>query len=70
MNSHTALPRRVALAAAASGLAAALLTVPSAAAMADTAKPTIVLVHGGFADASNWNGVIKPSATCAKCSGW
>jgi pimeloyl-ACP methyl ester carboxylesterase len=22
-------------------------------------KPTIVLIHGGFADASNWNGVIK-----------
>ncbi|MFE5023372.1 alpha/beta fold hydrolase [Streptomyces sp. NPDC056656] len=22
-------------------------------------KPTVVLVHGGFADASNWNGVIK-----------
>jgi pimeloyl-ACP methyl ester carboxylesterase len=24
----------------------------------DTATPTIVLVHGGFADASSWNGVI------------
>ncbi|MER5347788.1 hypothetical protein ABT030_47570 [Streptomyces mirabilis] len=23
------------------------------------AKPTIVLVHGGFADASGWNGVIE-----------
>ncbi|MEU0187494.1 alpha/beta hydrolase [Streptomyces sp. NPDC006207] len=22
-------------------------------------KPTVVLVHGGFADASNWNGVVK-----------
>lgn len=22
-------------------------------------KPTVVLVHGGFADASNWNGVIQ-----------
>ncbi|MFD0635902.1 alpha/beta fold hydrolase [Catenulispora yoronensis] len=22
-------------------------------------KPTVVLIHGGFADASNWNGVIK-----------
>src|SRR4051812_19991048 len=22
-------------------------------------KPTVVLVHGGFADGSNWNGVIK-----------
>ena len=23
------------------------------------AKPTIVLVHGAFADASSWNGVIE-----------
>ncbi len=30
----------------------------SAAAVADPAKPTIVLVHGAFADASSWNGVI------------
>ncbi|MET8050744.1 alpha/beta hydrolase [Streptosporangium sp. NPDC005286] len=64
MNRPTALPRRVMLAVAAGGLAAALLTVPSAAAASahadtsSTAKPTIVLVHGGFADASNWNGVI------------
>ncbi|HEY5755898.1 MAG TPA: alpha/beta hydrolase [Steroidobacter sp.] len=26
---------------------------------ADTARPTIVLVHGAFADASSWNGVVK-----------
>src|SRR5262249_44934108 len=26
---------------------------------AQPAKPTIVLVHGAFADASSWNGVIK-----------
>jgi pimeloyl-ACP methyl ester carboxylesterase len=26
---------------------------------AQSAKPTIVLVHGAFADASSWNGVIK-----------
>ena len=42
---------------------------PSASASSSTAtaaatkhhgpKPTIVLIHGGFADASNWNGVIK-----------
>jgi pimeloyl-ACP methyl ester carboxylesterase len=25
----------------------------------DTPKPTIVLVHGAFADASSWNGVVK-----------
>ncbi len=28
-------------------------------AQAQTQKPTIVLVHGAFADASSWNGVIK-----------
>jgi len=26
------------------------------------AKPTIVLVHGAFADASSWNGVIRSHA--------
>jgi len=25
----------------------------------DDTKPTIVLVHGAFADASSWNGVIE-----------
>ena len=39
------------------GLAAAMLA--SAPAPAQTAKPTIVLVHGAFADSSSWNGVIK-----------
>ncbi|MEU5869446.1 alpha/beta hydrolase [Nonomuraea sp. NPDC047529] len=56
------LPRRLMLTSAATGLAAALLAVPSAAATAGssaTAKPTIVLVHGGFADASGWNAVIE-----------
>jgi pimeloyl-ACP methyl ester carboxylesterase len=38
-------------------LAAALATPISA--MAETAKPTIVLVHGAFADSTSWNGVIK-----------
>ncbi|MGN8120139.1 alpha/beta fold hydrolase [Pseudomonas sp. 22082] len=28
-------------------------------AFAQTAKPTVVLVHGAFADASSWNGVTK-----------
>lgn len=28
-------------------------------ALADTNKPTVVLVHGAFAGASSWNGVIK-----------
>jgi pimeloyl-ACP methyl ester carboxylesterase len=50
---------RVATAAA----AAVLCTGPAAPALADTAasgeKPTIVLVHGAFADGSSWNGVIQ-----------
>jgi pimeloyl-ACP methyl ester carboxylesterase len=36
-------------------LAASALAVP---AEAQTAKPTVVLVHGAFADSSSWNGVI------------
>src|SRR5258705_4787458 len=36
-------------------LAAALV---GPAAQAQPAKPTIVLVHGAFADSSSWNGVI------------
>jgi pimeloyl-ACP methyl ester carboxylesterase len=47
MNSHL----WIAIAAAVLGAAA-----PAAAATAD--KPTIVLVHGAFADSSSWNGVI------------
>ncbi|WP_433347531.1 alpha/beta hydrolase [Microtetraspora malaysiensis] len=52
--------RAVAGGAAIAATAALLLPSGSAAAAADTAKPkpTIVLVHGGFADASGWNGVI------------
>jgi pimeloyl-ACP methyl ester carboxylesterase len=61
--------RRLSLTASAAALAgaaafAALMPTASAAPTAATAtvaspKPTVVLVHGGFADASNWNGVIK-----------
>jgi len=40
----------------AAGLAAALL---SSVALAQAAKPTVVLVHGAFADGASWNGVIK-----------
>ncbi|MFI6604327.1 alpha/beta fold hydrolase [Nonomuraea sp. NPDC050536] len=58
MNRLNMLPRRIVLTAAAAGLAAAVLAVPSASAATTTAKPTIVLVHGGFADASGWNAVI------------
>jgi pimeloyl-ACP methyl ester carboxylesterase len=40
-------------------LAGALVTlVPLAPASAASAKPTIVLVHGAFADSSSWDGVI------------
>jgi len=34
-------------------------TYASTSALADAAKPTIVLVHGAFAGSSSWNGVIK-----------
>ena len=37
-------------------LAGALL---SGTAVAETAKPTVVLVHGAFADSSSWNGVVE-----------
>ncbi|MEA1672666.1 alpha/beta hydrolase [Nitrospirillum sp. BR 11163] len=42
--------------AAAATLGACLTTVAGA---ETVAKPTIVLVHGAFADASSWNGVIR-----------
>ncbi|MGJ6960923.1 alpha/beta fold hydrolase [Streptosporangium sp. G11] len=43
----------------ASGAAvAALLSTGVATADAASAKPTVVLVHGAFADSSSWNGVI------------
>jgi pimeloyl-ACP methyl ester carboxylesterase len=28
--------------------------------MSETRQPTVVLVHGAFADGSSWNGVIEP----------
>ncbi|MFG2863585.1 alpha/beta fold hydrolase [Streptomyces sioyaensis] len=47
----------------AAGCALALCTTVAAPAAADggttTTKPTIVLVHGAFADASSWNGVVE-----------
>lgn len=39
-------------------LGAALAAVLGAAAHASESKPTIVLVHGAFAESSSWNGVI------------
>ncbi len=41
------------------GLAAAAILLAGSAAHAQSAKPTIVLVHGAFADGSSWNGVIS-----------
>ncbi|MBG0815034.1 alpha/beta fold hydrolase [Planomonospora sp. ID82291] len=51
----------LATAAAASALTAAApaASAGASAGTADAAKPTIVLVHGAFADASSWNGVAE-----------
>jgi pimeloyl-ACP methyl ester carboxylesterase len=62
--SRTFTRRRVIATGAAAAATAAFVTPgSSSAAAADhstpEAKPTIVLVHGGFADASGWNGVIS-----------
>ncbi|MFI9101806.1 alpha/beta fold hydrolase [Streptomyces fildesensis] len=56
--------RRVIAAGAAAAASAAVLSPSSATAAtgrrpAPGAKPTIVLVHGGYADSSCWNGVIQ-----------
>lgn len=40
-------------------LALGVATVIAPSTFAETAKPTIVLVHGAFADSSSWNGVIR-----------
>jgi pimeloyl-ACP methyl ester carboxylesterase len=42
----------------AGGLLFAAAALPFAA-QAQTAKPTVVLVHGAFADSSSWNGVVR-----------
>jgi len=44
---------------AAIAMAGALLSGAASARAAEPAKPTIVLVHGAFADSSSWNGVIE-----------
>jgi len=41
------------------GLALVAAMTSATAALAAPVKPTIVLVHGAFADASSWNGVVK-----------
>ncbi|MFG2881996.1 alpha/beta fold hydrolase [Streptomyces sp. NPDC048297] len=61
---HRRSVRPAALGAAGLGLAAALTTAASASATPDhrtapKTKPTVVLVHGAFADASGWNKVAK-----------
>ncbi|OCC05876.1 alpha/beta hydrolase [Labrys sp. WJW] len=43
----------------AKGLAVGGALLLSAPALAESGKPTVVLVHGAFADASSWNGVIQ-----------
>jgi pimeloyl-ACP methyl ester carboxylesterase len=53
--------RRIARAAAAISVAAlvvATLPIPASAQPASSEKPTIVLVHGAFAESASWNGVI------------
>lgn len=41
------------------GLAAAVVMISNTFVSAAETKPTVVLVHGAFADASSWNGVIS-----------
>ncbi len=41
------------------GLTLAVASLVHADASAQDAKPTVVLVHGAFADASSWNGVVR-----------
>jgi pimeloyl-ACP methyl ester carboxylesterase len=57
------LPRRTVLAGSAAALAAGVLIAEPARAgtpkHAGAAKPTIVLVHGAFADASGWSDVVR-----------
>ncbi|MFN0283895.1 MAG: hypothetical protein ACKVZ6_18230 [Kineosporiaceae bacterium] len=66
----TALPRRTVTAMALAGLVTAAVPAAPAAATPNPArttaagapaapKPTIVLVHGAFADAAGWAGVVK-----------
>lgn len=42
-----------------SGLSLAAAMITATAALAAPVKPTVVLVHGAFADSSSWNGVVK-----------
>ncbi|MEV6862666.1 alpha/beta hydrolase [Streptosporangium subroseum] len=55
-------PRRslisAALAVAAAGLTLSTVLVPAASAASHAPKPTVVLVHGAWADSSGWSGVV------------
>ncbi|MFE7750350.1 alpha/beta fold hydrolase [Streptomyces sp. NPDC057428] len=56
--------KRIAVVGAMAGVAALTLTAVSPASATSghqpaSAKPTVVLVHGAFADSSSWNGVIQ-----------
>ncbi|GAA4960018.1 pimeloyl-ACP methyl ester carboxylesterase [Nonomuraea thailandensis] len=55
------IKRRLLLGALSAGVAIGALAVtgPAGATTAGRAKPTVVLEHGAFADASSWNGVIE-----------
>src|SRR5262245_55085528 len=57
---NTSLPRRIAIAAVAvTALALTATNTFATPTKTHQAKPTVVLVHGAFADASTWNGVIE-----------
>ena len=66
------LTRRTAIAGAAvAALAttAVAMAMPAEAGSHHAPKPTIVLVHGAFADSSSWNGVINGSVrTAIRCA--
>ena len=51
-------PSASASAALSASAASAAVSVSAAPSVASQAKPTVVLVHGGFADASSWTGVV------------
>ena len=54
------LPRLAAFACAL-GLTSATVLMSTKSTEAQTMKPTILLVHGAWADSSSWNGVVDPA---------
>src|SRR5215470_7802152 len=59
LNALTPRIRVFVVTAAALGLTSLLTTAATSASQPPTPKPTIVLVHGAWADASSWNRVSK-----------